>query len=700
MKDNKLFLKIYVLLLIIFSIAIIVLSILGKKTRVGYLGEFKFDDFHINRTLELNNLSIIKDKFINSEGKLDEESIKNYIFTNQNITNYSYGFKVQYYDKVFRHSDIYNVYIDTNKLLNDNKFIKEIDINNGSPFGNLISSKKIEFDKIDNVNYKLKIRSIFIIYFISFILLFIIIKYYNLIILNNKIYYLMIIIALLFSIFIRIYWADKQDMMHWDEYYSVISSNHSEYYNKCDKYNNVIGYDIIKDFAFNDKTFKDFLLDVKELHKNSNDSFIANIYYILLRTAFLGREVYDIKNIIITGTILNCIFHIISFIFLYKFFELIFDKNKEIILPLVFIFSLSEMSVSFSMFLRPYQMQETFYIVITFIVLNTIYNNNYSIKNFIITTFVASIGYLILYSSMLFVLILSVMLFINYCISYINKKNFNFIKPLLKIDSYKTILYYAGSFISALFLSQLLYPKFFNSLLNSGNRAGSSFKLPINLLSYLDKLVFCDILLIVLILLVIMLLLLKLKITKNIIVNDKYNLMIFIIVLALINSIISDVIGPYSVARYSGSSYIFILFVIPIIVSLIQNYKIRNIVLIFFSIIYILNMTFNIRFDSFDNYFEQSDKDLYVFEDNANVYLYDKMLALENINYINTNAYYTVITNESDFSNYIHEDSFYFVINTNYNLIYSDSFLTNYNIDYKNSIYEARIYYLTKNEIY
>ena len=147
MKDNKLFLKIYVLLLIIFSIAIIVLSILGKKTRIGYLGEFKFDDFHINRTLELNNLSSIKDKFINSEGKLDEESIKNYIFTNENITNYSYGFKVQYYDKVFRHSDIYGVYIDTNKVLKDNDFINEINFNeHGSPFGNLTSSKKIDFD--------------------------------------------------------------------------------------------------------------------------------------------------------------------------------------------------------------------------------------------------------------------------------------------------------------------------------------------------------------------------------------------------------------------------------------------------------------------------------------------------------------------------------------------------------------------------
>ena len=118
----------------------------------------------------MNNLSYIKDQFINADGNLDEEGIKNYIFTNESITNYSYGFKVQYYDKVFRHSDIYNVYIDTNKVLKDNDFIEEINIYEGSPFGNLISSEKIEFDKIDNVDYILKIKSniisIFIIIFI------------------------------------------------------------------------------------------------------------------------------------------------------------------------------------------------------------------------------------------------------------------------------------------------------------------------------------------------------------------------------------------------------------------------------------------------------------------------------------------------------------------------------------------------------
>ena len=166
MKNNKLFLKIYVLLIIISIITIILLSVLGNKTRVGYLSEFKFD---IDHTLELNDLFYIKEQFTKEE-ILDEEAIKNYVFTNKNITNYSYRIKLYYYDKIFRHSDIYKVYIDTNKLLNDNKFIKEINMDEiGSPFGHLISYKKIESDKIDNVNYSLKLK--FIAYLLPIIII-------------------------------------------------------------------------------------------------------------------------------------------------------------------------------------------------------------------------------------------------------------------------------------------------------------------------------------------------------------------------------------------------------------------------------------------------------------------------------------------------------------------------------------------------
>ena len=56
MKKKKLFLIIYISFVIITIIALIILSILGSKSRIGYLSNFKLN---IERTLDLNNLSNI-----------------------------------------------------------------------------------------------------------------------------------------------------------------------------------------------------------------------------------------------------------------------------------------------------------------------------------------------------------------------------------------------------------------------------------------------------------------------------------------------------------------------------------------------------------------------------------------------------------------------------------------------------------------
>ncbi|WP_302367428.1 hypothetical protein [Brachyspira aalborgi] len=156
-KNKNLFLKIYIPFVIIISIALITLQILGSKKRVGYLTDFNLE---IDRTLELNNLNDIRKDFT-VDGKLDEENIKNYLLTNENITNYVHHFRIRYYDKVFRNSDIYAVYTDLNNL---SDFVKEVKMDyDGSPFGSLISDKIIiGEEKIDNVSYILKLKSSFI----------------------------------------------------------------------------------------------------------------------------------------------------------------------------------------------------------------------------------------------------------------------------------------------------------------------------------------------------------------------------------------------------------------------------------------------------------------------------------------------------------------------------------------------------------
>ena len=151
MKNKNIFLKIYIVFIIILAISIIILYVLGKKERIGYLSDF---EINVDKTLEINGLDSEETKklFI-IEDKLDETFINNFLFTNISITNYSYNFRIKYYNKVFRNSDIYDVYIDTTNLMKGNNFIKDININNGSPFGNFISTNIIDTEKIDNVNY-------------------------------------------------------------------------------------------------------------------------------------------------------------------------------------------------------------------------------------------------------------------------------------------------------------------------------------------------------------------------------------------------------------------------------------------------------------------------------------------------------------------------------------------------------------------
>ncbi|ANN63728.1 hypothetical protein SZ47_04735 [Brachyspira hyodysenteriae] len=179
MKNNKLFLKIYLFLLILCSLSLIVLSVLGNKNRIGYLGEFIFDEYQINNTLKLNGLLNIRDNFI-IDGILDKKSIKNFIFTNDSITNYSYDFRIKYYDKVFRNSDIYGVYLDTNKIFQEHNFIKKIKMQkNGSPYGELISDKIINGEKIDNISYTLKVRNVITVTIIIMILMYLYLTFYK-----------------------------------------------------------------------------------------------------------------------------------------------------------------------------------------------------------------------------------------------------------------------------------------------------------------------------------------------------------------------------------------------------------------------------------------------------------------------------------------------------------------------------------------
>lgn len=246
---KKVLIKIYLVLLSLCTISLIVLSVLGSKTRVGYIEISSFNE---------------NDSYSN---------------------NYIYSFQVKYYDKIFRNSDIYGVYLVANSLP---EYIKEIKMNDnlGTPFGSLVSSKEIIENKVDNVKYILKIKSKIINYSIIFFLLFAILLISNI----EKIYlryinffyrryFYIIVIFLCFLILPRIIY------ICFYEYF-----DHENYENR-----NFAKYPDINANFFNypkmyEEYFNDYLPFKNEFSKIKNYSDIIIFKNILSKDRLLGKD--------------------------------------------------------------------------------------------------------------------------------------------------------------------------------------------------------------------------------------------------------------------------------------------------------------------------------------------------------------------------------------------------------------------------
>lgn len=709
MKNKKILLKIYIIFASVIMASIIILALLGKKERIGYLSEFKIN---IEKTIELNDYIDIEEFTI--DNKLNYDAITNYILTNESISIYSYDFRIKYYDKVFRNSDIYDVYPILNNLPDYVQSAK-MGNNQGTPFGNLISTKIIDIEKIDNIKYVLKIKNKLIFYIINItlgiILIYLIINFNDFIsfikgknIKKESIIYFYALLILIFSISIRIYWATQKDIFHQDEYYTVSFVNYQKW-SKMDlsSIKNISGYEILDSILKSDNSIKDCINDIKELYKNTNDPQISNLYYTILRLFFIGTDTIEMKELMIRGAVLNCIFFIIGYIFLYKLLKLLFTDKNEYILFFLFIMSLSPISITFSHFLRPYQMQEMFFVVITYITIYTIYYNKYSFGNLILTSIITGLGYLILTSSMIFVFILSAMLFINYMLTLIKTKtkiNFFMLQPLIEIKSYKIILYYAAAFISALLVSRIFYANFFGMLFNNTDRALGTIMISNNLFNFINNYAFNGLLILLLIFMTegaIIKLLEKRKHINNI---CNLKLICFIIILSFIYVLLSDLIAPYKFEiRYTGTAYILLLLLYIIIFLFIQdNNKLKYFILISISLFYIYNITDYKLF----SYFYKKDEKLDVLKENMHVYGYkdfynESFYGYYSLGYLNTNLYYTYIDDKTKLNDII-DNKFYFIVKDLYNKDY-DLIFSSYKKEKISSYQDTSIFKLVKTNL-
>ena len=140
LKNNHIFIKFFTIFCITLFIIILIFSFLGRN---------------IERSGYLTNFNLIKKTATNE---------------------YSYGFRISYYSKIFRNSDIYDVYPNLNNLPN---YIKTIKMDKkGSPFGTLISTKELKYDdKIDNIKYYLMLSFDIFYYIVIFFIILLFFKF-------------------------------------------------------------------------------------------------------------------------------------------------------------------------------------------------------------------------------------------------------------------------------------------------------------------------------------------------------------------------------------------------------------------------------------------------------------------------------------------------------------------------------------------
>ena len=146
--------KINTIIIIILSLLLLIMFILCNIQRKGYLDKF--------------------------------ELISN------NLQSYDYNMRISYYNKIFRNSDIFGVYIDK-KYLNNNNILNITFNDYGSPFGVVTLNDTIEnIGKIE-IKYKLFIKNYIILIYIILVSILLLINYYKNIIniihniLNDKI---------------------------------------------------------------------------------------------------------------------------------------------------------------------------------------------------------------------------------------------------------------------------------------------------------------------------------------------------------------------------------------------------------------------------------------------------------------------------------------------------------------------------------
>ena len=374
---------------------------------------------------------------------------------------------------------------------------------------------------------------------------------------------ILFVLVLFFSLFVRFYWGTQKQGLHIDEVLSIITANHNGWGGLSPDENKIYSRkDFVGELFFDDSGLGDSARDIATLYHYNKDPAHTDFYYSLLRLAFLGRATFSLKNIIYTGIALNSLLFVTGFFFFYKLLQLLY-KDYLLILLTLFCASVASSAVSNTLFLRPYQLQSTMLIVLTYVILKIIVEKRFNRKYFILLSFSAAGTLLSGYFTIIFIGLFSLFIFIYYSLQ----------------KDFKKIFFYGSSFLVGALIAQLLYLKYWLTIFTGQDRAGEVFQKVNfgyfisnisasiqNVYGMLTNYALYDLSLFLLVAVVLFVFFMNVVKKKKIEINW---LSLYIVVICLMFSVIAIYLAPFKVIRYIMPVFPLIILIIPLTISAI-----------------------------------------------------------------------------------------------------------------------------------
>ncbi|MDU1892092.1 MAG: hypothetical protein E6767_15515 [Dysgonomonas sp.] len=237
------------------------------------------------------------------------------------------------------------------------------------------------------------------------------------------------LLILLLAIGIRCYKFSGKTDMFLDEYLSVVISVYHEDAGNDAWFTGLTndsviytGKEIKAALLSDGNSMSDILRDVKLMRHFTRDAPQTNLYYSFLRLSFLNADEGNVDQIMVRGFILNLALFLLGFIVFCCLAKRLF-QNKILIVCVVAIAFLSPAVIGNTLFLRPYQLQETIFILLSYLFVL----NSFAIlkaeridtwKNMLVLAFVSALALLSGYFAIFYIFILGGALIL---LSYKNK---------------------------------------------------------------------------------------------------------------------------------------------------------------------------------------------------------------------------------------------------------------------------------------